>query len=864
MAETIGLVASVIQVAGAGLKLSQTLYQYADSVASADRRIKDVAKEIQQLDAALKKSKKNTFGRLILPFRETKIELLRSHVDKLKSTLQLLMQVLTHAHQVAAQKLDREAEAAQREQIKALLQNKRDSTKRYEESLKNYSMSEDSTVLNDEEEEEDDNLVKTLSTTSTMMMTAAAVKSSITVKTLETCVQHIQGLLNDIETLQQALEQQHEGADNSEHHQSLIGSYIRARGHLDSVLLGGSEHMKDEMTGAVVQDKTQTQEPERIVMPSVPSSQIIIQDISVPHPRSHVQIPVDVLAASRVLDEKRKRNVGASARFRARRRTKEQEQLDTIARLKHELAEARRRKEVTAGRDTLEADRKLEMQLSMGKPFDEESGRAELEARKASERRTLLPEAEKAHRLREESVTKSFDLRAMIEEEAKRKARDEAAEARLKALKAEEERARAKMEADKKSEEAFQVEVAKRTARTVESFSIPPAAVNFKDALGRKFNFPFQLVKSWKDMEHLILGIFGQVDSLNRHVIAGQYDLIDETGCIIMPSTWEASIRPGAFIVMRFWPQLERSDPVPASTTLSSQTSGPAPGTSIVEIWTKEGVQRPYPTLPDMKHKRSRYKERKPSFEESRKDRLEYEYSLADRTAQQSPFPQTVPVVAMSDPSQKNTGLSNYTIRERERRPYGGIANRNELVTTDEIQVSPSMSLERKRRPYSRSPGRSSAEKPQMMADRIVGTANEVQEEDARGAWDSSLLRHQRQKAMQSLSSNLENHSREGVETIDMRPPPQSRDTEYEVLLNAENNRANDGFDNDLIYKEMLDRLAGIDSDENGDEESDEMMEYQLHRFDTIGYSLPSVSRKEKDESEKEVDDLLREWTTLM
>ena len=144
MAE-IGLIASVIQVAGAGLKLSQTLYQYADSVSSADRRIKDIAKEVEltsfvidelgdifkhdqtsallsknalrtadetvkecssvflELDAALQKTKKNALGRFILPFRESKIELLRSHIDKLKSTLQLLMQVLTHAHQVASQ-----------------------------------------------------------------------------------------------------------------------------------------------------------------------------------------------------------------------------------------------------------------------------------------------------------------------------------------------------------------------------------------------------------------------------------------------------------------------------------------------------------------------------------------------------------------------------------------------------------------------------------------------------------------------------------------------------------------------------------------------------------------------------------------
>ncbi|KAL1648652.1 hypothetical protein SLS61_006780 [Didymella pomorum] len=124
MAELLGLVASVIQVAGAGIQLSKTLYGYVDGVATADHRIKDIATEIKmtsivieelgdvfkhketaslvskkavqmandtitecsalfaQIDATLKKSRKNTLGRLALPFRDTKLELLRSHVDK--------------------------------------------------------------------------------------------------------------------------------------------------------------------------------------------------------------------------------------------------------------------------------------------------------------------------------------------------------------------------------------------------------------------------------------------------------------------------------------------------------------------------------------------------------------------------------------------------------------------------------------------------------------------------------------------------------------------------------------------------------------------------------------------------------------
>ncbi|ORY08962.1 hypothetical protein BCR34DRAFT_626037 [Clohesyomyces aquaticus] len=272
MAE-IGLIASVIQVAGAGLKLSQTLYEYAETVASADRRIKDIAKEVEltswvidelgdifkkestaallskkaaktaddtvrecynvftELEAAIKKTKKNTLGRLMLPFRESKMDLLRSHIDKLKSTLQLLMQVLTHAHQIASHKLDREAEEAQREQIKVLIQGKKESTKRYEESLKSYSLSEQSTVLGDRD----------LSDMGGMTVSAYSISSTITVKGLETCVQHIQGLLQDIENLQQALSSENAGNDPSEHQQSLVGSYFQAREHLDAVILGSSK-----------------------------------------------------------------------------------------------------------------------------------------------------------------------------------------------------------------------------------------------------------------------------------------------------------------------------------------------------------------------------------------------------------------------------------------------------------------------------------------------------------------------------------------------------------------------------------------------------------------------------------------------
>ncbi|KAF2483885.1 hypothetical protein BDY17DRAFT_309248 [Neohortaea acidophila] len=52
-----------------------------------------------------------------------------------------------------------------------------------------------------------------------------------------------------------------------------------------------------------------------------------------------VQLPVDVQAASRVADEKRRRNAGASARFRQRRKEKEREAATTIAALQQDVKE---------------------------------------------------------------------------------------------------------------------------------------------------------------------------------------------------------------------------------------------------------------------------------------------------------------------------------------------------------------------------------------------------------------------------------------------------------------------------------------------------------------------------------------------
>ncbi|XDG05960.1 hypothetical protein ABKA04_005575 [Annulohypoxylon sp. FPYF3050] len=63
------------------------------------------------------------------------------------------------------------------------------------------------------------------------------------------------------------------------------------------------------------------------------------------------------------------------------------------------------------------------------------------------------------------------------------------------------------------------------------------SCVRFKDAVGRKFNFPYNLCRTWEGMEELIKQAFLHVDIIGPHVQAGHYDLIGPNGEIILPQT---------------------------------------------------------------------------------------------------------------------------------------------------------------------------------------------------------------------------------------------------------------------------------------------------------------------------------------
>ncbi|KAF2472283.1 uncharacterized protein BDR25DRAFT_167002, partial [Lindgomyces ingoldianus] len=68
--------------------------------------------------------------------------------------------------------------------------------------------------------------------------------------------------------------------------------------------------------------------------------------------------------------------------------------------------------------------------------------------------------------------------------------------------------------------------------------------IRFKDAVGRKFSFPFHLCKSWGGMSDLIRQAFIHISALRPHVFNGYYDLVGPDGSIILPQTWETVIQP--------------------------------------------------------------------------------------------------------------------------------------------------------------------------------------------------------------------------------------------------------------------------------------------------------------------------------
>lgn len=181
--------------------------------------------------------------------------------------------------------------------------------------------------------------------------------------------------------------------------------------------------------------------------------------------------------------------------------------------------------------------------------------------------RAMIKKQEDERVAREEAIIAAEKAKKLQAEQEALKAKEIAAAAA--AAKADAEKAaedvakKAKEESDKKlaEVEAAKVELEKKQKELEEAAAknkpIPDmekAPIKFKDAVGRKFSFPWHLCKTWKGMESLIKQAFLHVDVIGQHVQEGHYDLMGPDGEIILPQVWDTMIKPDWEVSMHMWP----------------------------------------------------------------------------------------------------------------------------------------------------------------------------------------------------------------------------------------------------------------------------------------------------------------------
>lgn len=94
--------------------------------------------------------------------------------------------------------------------------------------------------------------------------------------------------------------------------------------------------------------------------------------------------------------------------------------------------------------------------------------------------------------------------------------------------------------------------VSNRSSEKMRFSPLPP--VHFTDAVGRNYNFPFEVCWRWRDMERLITQAFQHIEDLAEHVRDGHYALLGPDRDIIMPQQWDGIVKPDMHITMELWP----------------------------------------------------------------------------------------------------------------------------------------------------------------------------------------------------------------------------------------------------------------------------------------------------------------------
>lgn len=94
------------------------------------------------------------------------------------------------------------------------------------------------------------------------------------------------------------------------------------------------------------------------------------------------------------------------------------------------------------------------------------------------------------------------------------------------------------------------------------------AKLYFNDGFGRKFHFPWHLVKTWEGMDKLIKDMFIGAELIGPHVGEGKYILFDDRDRRIQQTEWKQMVHPGSSVTMRLrdidaWSRLPPPSPPP-------------------------------------------------------------------------------------------------------------------------------------------------------------------------------------------------------------------------------------------------------------------------------------------------------------
>ncbi|CAI7601106.1 unnamed protein product [Penicillium viridicatum] len=196
----------------------------------------------------------------------------------------------------------------------------------------------------------------------------------------------------------------------------------------------------------------------------------------------------------------------------------------------------------------------------------------ELAKKQAIERAAAEKAAQDAQTAHDRKIT--LEAAALARADAEKKAAEDAAKAKEEAEKATAaaaaEAAAAATAAANEAAAKAAAEAAEAAAKAAEPPPPPPPPekkqpIKFKDAVGRKFSFPFELCATWQGMEELIRQAFLHIEVIGPHVAEGHYDLIGPNGDIILPQVWETVVEPDWAITMHMWPIPEKpkEDPPP-------------------------------------------------------------------------------------------------------------------------------------------------------------------------------------------------------------------------------------------------------------------------------------------------------------